>query len=62
MRKSQKPKKVPSKELLYLGERLAAARTASGLKQQKHEIFSAAANAAALFCRNSSEILSESCM
>ncbi len=34
MRKSQKPKKEPSKELLYLGERIAAARTASGLTQQ----------------------------
>lgn len=35
MRKAQKPKKEPSKELLYLGERIAAARMASGLTQQE---------------------------
>ena len=35
MRKSQKPKKMPSKELLYLGECIAAARMSSGLKQQE---------------------------
>ena len=35
MRKSQKPKKEPSKELLYLGEHIAAARMASGLTQQE---------------------------
>lgn len=35
MRKSKKPKKVPSKELLYLGERIEAARTSSGLTQQE---------------------------
>lgn len=35
MRKSQKPKKEPSKELLYLGERIEAARTGSGLTQQE---------------------------
>lgn len=35
MRKSQKPKKEPSKELLYLGERIGAARTGSGLTQQE---------------------------
>lgn len=35
MRKPQKLKKMPSKELLYLGECVEAARTASGLTQQE---------------------------
>lgn len=35
MRKSQKPKKEPSKQLLYLGERIEIARTGSGLTQQE---------------------------
>lgn len=35
MRKSQKPKKEPSKELLYLGKRIGAARSGSGLTQQE---------------------------
>lgn len=35
MRKPQKPKKEPSKELLYLGKHIGAARTSSGLTQQE---------------------------
>ena len=35
MRKAQKPKKEPSKELQYLGDRIGAARTNSGLTQQQ---------------------------
>lgn len=35
MRKSKKPKKAPSKELLYLGERIETARTSCGLTQQE---------------------------
>ena len=35
MRKSQKPKNEPSKELLYLGERIETARTGRGLTQQE---------------------------
>ena len=35
MRKAQKSKKEPTKELLYLVERITAARMASGLTQQE---------------------------
>ena len=35
MRKAKKPKKEPSKELLYLGERIETARKGSGLTQQE---------------------------
>jgi transcriptional regulator with XRE-family HTH domain len=35
MHKSQKPKNEPSKELLYLGERIETARTGRGLTQQE---------------------------
>lgn len=35
MRRLQKPKKEPSKELLYLGECIEAARTGCGLTQQE---------------------------
>ena len=34
MRKAKKPKKEPSKELQYLGERISEARNTSGLTQQ----------------------------
>ena len=35
MRKTQKPRKAPSKELKYLGECISTARTDSGLTQQE---------------------------
>ena len=35
MRKAKKPKKEPTKELLYLGERIETARKGSGLTQQE---------------------------